>query len=165
MSMEEFIGIIRDRYDKLGTMYQSTINFIRNVWKYRRFLKKDSWWDYHFIFEMLRDKLNYDLEMYRTKSFNARPEPIIKSLNLCVNLLNRLIKDNYFDNAFLFYEKKYPDWYLYENLFCPNISQKEKDRTNVSVSIKCLKRADAQKIQDVQYLFKIMSKHILTWWD
>ena len=80
---------------------------------------------------------------------------IVDSMSLCIMILNRLIDDNYLFNALHFYEKKNPDWMLNGVGGIPD--EKWFGR--------CSKRVDKQRKQDIDYLFKIMSKNIENWWD
>ena len=143
--------------NKLKNLYYNCKNFFINIYKYRNFLYINSWCDHYFIYYLLREKLVNDLKMYKKHSCIAEYQlkNIVDSMSLCIMILNRLIDDNYLFNALHFYEKKYPDWML--NGIFGILEGKWFDR--------CSKRVDKQRKQDIDYLFKIMSKNIENWWN
>lgn len=141
---------------KIKNFYYNCKNFFINIYKYRKFLYTNSWWDHYFIYYLLREKLLNDLKMYKKHSYIAEYQlsKIINSMSLCIMILNRLIDDNYLHNSLYFYDKKYPDWMLNGIFGIPD--EKWFSR--------CSNRSDKQRKQDVEYLFKIMSKYIESWW-
>ena len=100
--------------NKLKNLYYNCKNFFINIYKYRKFLYTDSWWDNYFIYYLLREKLVNDLKMYKKHSCIAEYQlkNIVDSMSLCIMILNRLVDDNYLHNDLHFYEKKNPDWML-----------------------------------------------------
>ena len=127
-------------------------NFIKNIWNFRKFLWENRWWDYSFIFFMLREKLKIDVKYYKRHSINKYACDQIKRMNLCIKVLNRILEHDYTENALSFFEKDYPDWHRTKNY--------DKKRF-----VKCLQQEERQQKQDIEYLFKLLTKYIRTWWD
>jgi hypothetical protein len=143
---------IKSKIMSLQEKYKGCMSFILNIIKYKDFLWNDHYWDYHYLLVMLRDKLKNDIEGYQKEDILEYPEKVTDSMQLCVMLLNRLIKDDYIENAFYLYNKKYPDDLPF------NIVNEKYFR-------RCSKRAGLQKEQDRDYLFRTMQKHIFGWWS
>ncbi len=135
------------------------INFFKNIFKYRRFLWTNHWWDSHYIFYMLREKLIVDVEYYKKYGCHLHAQNDIDEMEFCIKLLNRIIKDEYISNALMPYNKKYPDW---RDLIEYNADKRMQGQR---LFHRCCKRSDRQEKQDVDYLFKYLSKHITSWWD
>jgi hypothetical protein len=92
-------------------------------------------------------------------------------MQICVYLLNRLIKDDYLENVFKNHDKK---WGEIEFDFNDNgylkTSRKniltEKDKIQEEKQFKILyEKEKALRQQDLDHLFKIMQKNMFTWWD
>ena len=130
------------------------INFIKNIWHFRKFLWENRWWDYYFIFFMLREKLKVDVKYYKKYSLNKYAQDQIMQMKLCIKILKRINDDNYLENALFFFEKEYPNWMKNLNSIADEKWYK-----------RCISRADKQKQQDIEYLFKYLCKHIQNWWD
>lgn len=120
----------------------SAKNFFRNVWNFRAFLIRDRWFDWGYLLEMLRDKIGHDVKKYKTLAVQLHPEPVIKSMELCLHLIDRILADDYYDNIFK------------EGV---NYTPKQTKRM-LSHSVK-------MQQNDIDYLFSIMSKQIRSWWD
>lgn len=140
-------------------------NFLINIWKYKRFLWNDFWWDSHHIFYMLREKLKNDVKMYKKYAWNLNADGLIEEMELCIKLLNRIIKDEYLDNALIPFDKKYSNWMEKNFLIKDGKYMGFSDKKQSKLFSKAGERSELQLKQDVEYLFKIMNKHILTWWD
>lgn len=143
--------------NKVKDFYYNFKNFFINIYKYRKFLYINSWCDHYFIYYLLREKLVNDLKMYKKHSCIAEYQlkNIVDSMSLCIMILNRLIDDNYLFNALYFYDKKYPDWMFGDGIEVPDPEWYRR----------CSAREEKQRKQDIDYLFKIMSKNIEGWWE
>lgn len=152
------------------------IRGMKNYWKWRKIIYYDRWWDHQYLFEILRFKLE-DMETnFKAHGHHLNAEKSAHKMRICKLLLDRLIKDDYYDNIFKFYDKKwgYPemDW----------IDTKDSELTELKITRKNVitesdKERSAKEFriksnmvwklmeQDVNYLFKLMAKYILNWWD
>ena len=138
----------------MNNLYYNIKNFIKNLIKYRRLLWIDRWWDDYYIFFMLREKLIEDVKKYKKYGIHLYVQKDIDKMEFCIKLLNRICDDGYLKNALFFYNKKYPEWgSLTEELDEPKMFHR------------CCERERYLKQQDIDFLFKYMSKHILGWWD
>ncbi len=97
---------------------------------------KDRWWDYYFLFVLLRKKLSIMEKNFRKYGMYLYAEKDADKMKKCLLVLNRLIEDDYDVRAS---EKN---------------SMKERKY-----------HAEYLKQQDIDYLFDTLRKNILTWWD
>lgn len=139
----------------LNLLYYGPKNFIHNLWAYRKFLWTDRWYDDHYLYFMMREKLRHDRGMYKKYSLNLHSQDQINSMKRCILVLDRIINDNYFDNALYFYEKEHPDWY-------GDITRDIPDRKWFR---RCSDKASKQRQQDIDYLWSLVGKYSKSWWD
>ena len=144
---------------------------IRNLIYYFPIIWNDRHWDDFYVFVYLRRKLISMEKFYRHYAHFVGNEKEADKIKLCVMLLNRIVNDDYLENALVFHEKKYGE--LNMNLkdtgvvlfsTTKELTEEEKKmedklRTNL------YKHADNQKQQDIDMLFDKMAKHIQRWWD
>jgi hypothetical protein len=129
-------------YNPLSTFYYDLINFPKNlirwlpvIWKWRPF-------DYRYSLIVLKTSLEGQLDQFN-HALNIRGfyhvgiERDIKNITICINLLDRIIKDDYIiiDNKIFRNKKAY------------------------------YKRVQWQEKHDIEYLSKLISKYINHWWD
>lgn len=130
--------------------YLGVKNFFKNIWNFRSFLVRDRWFDHYYLLQMLNDKLKYDVKMYKCKSVTSHPEHIIEKMELVTHLLDRVAVDGYYENSFKCYGNV---------LYDKNTVFSHKKET------KLYQHGDLMVQNDIDYLFKIISKNILYWWD
>jgi len=97
-----------------------------NLIKWFPVIWRDRDWDHHFLFEVLRFKLENMEWVFSKYGCGIGSERDAKRMRICIELIKRIQEDNY----------------------------------NGDYSIN-----DRQLCQDVEYLFKLMNKYILGWWD
>jgi hypothetical protein len=148
---------------------------IKNIFIWAPVIWKDRQWDSYFLFKLLHKKL-------------ALMEPVLRNghcvdgskradeIKICRLLAKRIADDNYHDNVFLHHERK---WGELDMRFVPtedkNYSRVEIERENAKTdkekeqerkeSNYLYKRVEQMKKQDLDYMFKLMSRKSLGWWD
>ena len=72
-------------------------NFLGNVWKFRKELRKHQWWDYRFTLDMLERSLTIMEIGMSTKGMevNETREPKVKAMRRALELLRNNKEDNY----------------------------------------------------------------------
>ena len=137
---------------------------------------KDRNWDHTFIYEILKHKLDLTQKHLRKYGHHVDAEKDADRIKVCVNLLNRLIKDDYHENAFKKHHEKWGEpEFNWTDLQGSELSQLQINYKNVKTDQdkanqekeyrKCIEREEFLKNQDLDLLFKIMRKHIQGWWD
>ena len=150
---------------------------VKNLIRWFPVIWKDRNWDYNFIYMILKYKLHLMEKNIRNYGHHVRAEQDADKIKICVNLLDRLIKDEYHDNAFKSHYKKWGDAKMsFHDLkdepgLCqlkidyPNVKTEE-DKKEQSKGFRiCSVLEQNLKEQDLDLLFKLMRKHIQGWWD
>jgi len=116
--------------------------FIRNLKDYWRFLMENEWWDHYFIYEVLKIKLEIDIKYYKKYAFSEEEYSgkIVEEMQSCIALIKKIQDDDYIQHN--------GDVGVFSKEFHK----------------KC-ERAEAEKAQDIDNLFKYISLKIQGWWD
>ena len=145
---------------------------------------RDRQWDHHYIYIMLRQKLHFAEQSIRYHGYHLNHIRDANRIKVCVNLLDRLINDVYHENAFKRHREKWgdPDMKFvpieeskfpslnggkYSEMIIkyPNVKSekdKEKERKDFRYAYKL---EEQLRKADLDLLFKLMRKHIQTWWN
>jgi hypothetical protein len=158
-------------------MFQKILDFPRNVKygvqnlvKWFPVIWTDRWWDLYFIYPILHKKLSMVEKATRKYGHHVHAERDADKIKVCVLLLKRIMDDGYFKNAFKRHNEKWGDSNVsFEDSFIKITYEKAKTEEDKKEERKDFKRAveheELLNQQDINYLFKMMSKHLRTWWD
>jgi len=113
--------------------------------------------------------------LYRNHGHHLNSEKTADRIKVCKLLLDRLIKDEYYENTFKNHDKKwgksvisyrpYSDELSELLISRPNaIAKKDKEKEMREFLRLCEHKRYLRK-QDIDYLFKLMNKHVERWWD
>lgn len=92
-------------------------------------------------------------------------------IRYAINLLQKMVDDNYLEEALKLFDEKYPD-YKYEPEF-----EKDKDNPKLWTMVdndteeqkeffkKCCKQEDIMRKKDYDEFYKFLREHIEEWWD
>ncbi len=142
--------------------------------EWKEFLKDDEDYDWQFIIRVLSYKLKRTrTEIHKHKRFIGFSKVCteIKEVEI---LLNRVNKDNYFNNELKDFEKKYGK---VKNKFIQQEDGSYRSETNWDkipkekrgpakrVYKNLLKKADKKSEEDLNKAFSLLSKNIRKWWD
>ena len=137
---------------------------------------KDRDYDQIFLFRIIYYKLLSMKKFYKSdKAMGMPADKNAKDINKALMVLNRIINDEYEDNAFICHDKKWGDIEFstiklphknYKlNMIRKNVITEEDEEKEKKEFHKCLEHSDKQRKQDLDYLFKIMKKYVFEWWD
>ena len=169
MTIRKMWEFIKDapRNIKYGT--QNIIAWFYVIWN-------DRDWDQWFLYKIIQFKLKQMEQLQRKYGNSINSNDYADQMKLCINLLGRLIEDDYLNNALEPHEKK---WGESKFTFTPlpdsdlstlNIevekaqTEKEKKQENKERMI-IYNRTDELRKQDLDMLFKNMRKYCEGWWD
>jgi len=149
---------------------------IINLIKWFPVIWKDRWWDDHYIFVILQFKLSDMEKKYRKDSIHLYKDHTADKMKLCVMLLNRIIKDDYLENALMFHNKKWGDLRIITTptegsrtcsleFRSENATGETQIKEENKARMKWYEHSENQKNQDIDMLFNKMAKHIQGWWD
>lgn len=149
---------------------------IKNIFRWFSTIWSDRNWDSYFLYKILRKKLSLMEDNFRKYGYGINSERNADKIHICVLLLDRLINDNYIDLTYKNFYKKYGEpEFKFEKIDNGEYSRLV-DRTDEILTKKELERKNKEfrrltkhegmlKKQDIDYLFKLMRKHIEGWWD
>lgn len=150
---------------------------IINLFRWFPVVWTDRNWDHQFIYEVLRFKLSETSKYLRKYGHHLNAERDADNIQVCVNLLDRLLKDEYHEMVFKLHDKKWGrpkfNWddvkdkpgYCSLRIERPNVIT-EKDKEQERKEFRRISGHEEQlRKQDIRYLFKMMTKHIQGWWD
>ena len=169
MNIHSIIQTIKDAPYNIKYGIENLIRWFPVIWK-------DRDWDQYYIYVILRQKLKYMEKLHDSdKSHLMSAEQTAKEIKICFDLLDRLVKDEYDESAFKRYYEKWGrskfDWIPvndeYSSLKVTNENVKtEKDKKQETKEFRraCHHEGNMRK-QDIEYLFKYITKHIEGWWD
>ena len=114
---------------------------IKNIIKWTPVIWRDRDWDYYFLFVIMEFKLKQMEKLFRNYGMGLHSVRDADRMKICRLLIERINEDNYYN--------MYKEGKVFKFDKSPKIFEIE-----------------ARQIkQDKEYLFKIMNKYILTWWD
>jgi len=171
--VKDFLSLLRRAW--IDICYK--IKGIKNIFIWIPILVEDRQWDHGFVLIMLKKKFELMEKFFRKNGHHTDAEKDADNIKLAINLLDRLIEDNYMDHAFVPHKKKYGESHiLWQDI--PNskskkllieydvkintLEEKEKER---KLFLQCCNREDYLRKQDLNLLFKHLKKHLFTWWD
>lgn len=137
----------------------------------------DRQWDHQYIYKIFRQKLYFTEQLIRYNGLHVYNIKDADNIKLCINLLDRLMKDEYYETAFKNHEKKWgePKMNWIDNnrsdecveLKITHINVKtEEDKKNERKDFKrCCNHETMLREQDLDLLFIKLRKHIQSWWD
>ena len=138
---------------------------------------KDRQWDHQNIYTVLRHKLHLTERLIRHHGHHLYHLKDADKIKICVNLLDRLINDEYHEMAFKNHEKKWGEMQLnfkdaadypgmHEAVIThPNVKTDEDKKAERKEFRRCSKHEADLREKDLDLLFKMMRKHIQSWWD
>jgi hypothetical protein len=98
-----------------------------------------------------------------------------ENMDLCLKVLDRIIAENYLDNAFMWHDKKWGDiqmWtesvddkYSELKITRPGIKNEQDEKQESREFLKWGDVADRQEKQDIDFLLTKIKKHVRRWWD
>ena len=156
--------------------YYNVKNGIPNLIKWFPVIWEDRQWDFFYIWVLLHRKLYLMEKGIRQYSHHLYGKRDADQIKLCVNILKRILDDNYHDNVFKNHDKKWgkPHFNWEEIPNSENCSlditrdnaKTDKEKEQESKEFRILsKKVELQRMQDINYLFDYMKKHIQGWWD
>lgn len=159
------------RYD-IPYGFKNLIRWFKIIWNDRN-------WDYCFIYIILHKKLDLMEKHIRKHSNHTTSKKDADKIKKCVLVLDRLIKDEYFDMAFIEHNKKWGNSRMvtkdviiegesklqcYDVIY-PNVKTEDDKKQQLKDFKRSIERENALKQQDIEFLFEVMKRNIQTWWD
>jgi len=144
---------------------------IFNLIKWFLIVWNDRDWDYYYLCEILRKKLISMENYYKNYGMHTKAEEDSKKIKECVMLLNRIIADDYFVNAYKHHDKKWGESKInvnengYLDITYNNVKTEDDEEIRKVEFKNCMEKENYLMKQDIDYLFDIMKKNLRKWWD
>lgn len=140
--------------------------YVKNIYRFRKTLWNTYEFDYSSVFLSMRDHFN-QLEPCLRNGYHVYGNKTADRVKTCILLLDRIIEDSeqyHFDDIEFDFEKgKTKEGYKTTTLFnykvIPKYSQAPR-KSKLQMQI-----LEGKEKQDIELLFKILSKHIKSMWD
>lgn len=164
-------------FQKIKDLPRNIRQGIKSLWIWFPIIWKDRQWDHQFIYAVLRHKLHLTEQLIRHQGHHLYHVKDADKIKICINLLDRLMKDEYHETAFKAHEKKWGEMKInfkdsinypgmHEAVIThPNVKT-DKDKITERKDFKIASNHEAAlRENDLDLLFKMMRKHIQSWWD
>jgi len=150
---------------------------VRSLIQWFPIIWKDRQWDHFYIYVVLRHKLHLTEQLIRHHGHHVKHIEDADKIKKCVLILDRLIEDDYHENVYRNHDKKWGDGkmiftdstehpgYSIMDIKYPNVKTKEDDKLQDKEYRRLMMKPEELRKQDIEMLFKLMTKHIQTWWD
>lgn len=163
-------------FTKINDIVRSFYYGIKNLKKWFPIIWKDRDWDYFYLYKILKFKLERMEYLQRKYGYAVDSNKIADQIKLCINLLDRILKDEYSDMVFKKHDKK---WGKLQMVFKPlednpnfsellkreNVITEEDKKQERKEFAKLIQIEDNLKKQDIDLLFDTMKKYSQRWWD
>jgi hypothetical protein len=151
---------------------------IKNLITWFPVIWNDQQWDQYYLLKVLQKKLTLMEKYFRTRGHHVDAEKDADNIKLAINLIGRLIKDDYMESAFTPHKKKYGEsTIIFEDIVGKekytklNIKYENQPETEEEIKqerdlfLRCCNKEGYLRQQDLKMLFDHLKKHMLTWWD
>lgn len=148
---------------------------IRNLWRWFPIIWNDRDWDYYYIFKLLKFKFKNMEYNFRNYAHIADADKVADELKVCQLLLDRLIKDEYYGKAYKWHDERWGkaefNWEPIDSEYSKlDIKRKfvitDKDEKQERKEYMRLYNHEGMlRKQDIEFLFHIITRKILGWWD
>lgn len=157
--------------------FKRTYRFIVKLAIYSKLLWSDFEFDHTYLLKVMQLKMRLMSEHMRTKGVTVTSKDKADELKLCVDLIDRIINNEYSNIEQDRLEEKYGklQWdskpienskflsvEIYRDKAPVGTAAYDKEREETH---KMYERAERQRKQDIEYLFDTMKKRLEGWWD
>jgi hypothetical protein len=161
-------------YSKSFTIWIDTVKFIetlieniktgiKNCCLWIKVIWIDKQWDDYFFLKIMRFKLSLMENYFRFHGMSTESENDANKMKRCIVLLDRILDDNYSEEAFSEYNKKYK--INNDDFDLASITKPIKDPTQQADFKSAIQIETEMKENDFNELFQIIRENIQSWWD
>lgn len=159
-------------YNQYVTPFFYLKNYKR-MFKWLSVIWNDREWDYLFLLDILKHKLENDSVYYENDGVTVNSKKVAKQMKMCIALIDRISKDDYSMFMLDKLDEKYGKFIFlpteregYTSLTRENLKDNEKLHEQYRKDSKRFMEYEVyMRKQDKEYLFNTMKKHIFRWWD
>ena len=148
---------------------------LKNLIRWFPVIWQDRDWDHWFLYSIMKKKLEQMEHLQENHGMSINSKKYAKQIRVCRILLDRLMKDDYMENALFWHTKKYGERQLdfkdtdYGENWVEMITKYAEPAIDKIKADKdwhrCYEHSEMMQQQDLDLLFKNMNKNIRGWWD
>jgi len=155
----------------------SIITSIKNILRWIPIIWKDRDWDHTFLYIILYFKLSNMEKYLRKYGHSTNAEKDADKIKVCINLLKRLMDDEYYDMVFKKHHEKWGEpkfnWFDLKDkpgyselkIKRPNVITKKDEEIEKNGYNRLMQVENNLRQQDIDYLFSTIKKYHQGWWD
>ena len=174
-------------------MHKDFVQGVKNLWRWFPIIWKDRDWDQHYIYDLIRKKLEFQAEFIGGRDIHTEAKRDAERMQLVARLI-KLQQDDFYTMEYMDYHEqdvsfvdvldkpgysevvfnqkserfdeffaKYPR--QYKNVLNGNINRYKRTRTIEDKQIIAMEIAHHNQARCQKLIFDIMHNHIERWWD
>lgn len=169
-------------WDKITTVWHNFKQGIENLIMWFPAIWKDRQWDHQYIYMILRQKLHFQEQCIRKYGHHVHHKRDADEIKTCVDLLDRLIEDDYHTEAFKSHDERWGELEIgWEdmppekvegrvgmtklNLTRPFVDTEQDHENEREEFLEACNTEDQLRKKDMRNLFLNMYRNIQGWWD
>ena len=151
--------------------FRSVKRGIKNLFIWFPIIWNDRPWDHYYLFAILRFKLGLMEKSFRSYAYHVNAEKDTANMKTCCDLLDRLIADEYCEEAHKEHGLKWGEIDMKVdsdgkvNFTRSNAKTDEDKFIERKEFLECIKTENQLETDDIDELFKIMARNVRKWWD
>jgi hypothetical protein len=145
---------------------------IKNIIYWFPTIWKDRDWDFDFIYEILKKKLQHTEKYFRSdKVWSANAIEDADNMRYAINLIEKLQQHDYLEEALQPFNEKFPDykWEMDTEICEDNPKMKrfidKSTPEQEELQNQCFDKAHENEEKDYNELFDFLKTHLIGWWD
>lgn len=176
MNKDDILDKIEDIDSAISRFCRGISTGIKNIISWFPIVWTDRQWDFTYFLKIIKFKLEQMVRFYETEAHQIKAEKHVDKMKLCINIIDRIIDDNYHDIVFKNYYEK---WGQTEIKLTKDVDdgRSRVEITNSKVITpqdkvkslgeyrKLLDKEEYMVKQDIALLFRTFNKHLRSWWD
>lgn len=107
MTKDEILDMFDDIEHNISRHIRSIITGIKNLIRWLPVILKDRQWDFVYFLRIIKFKLEQMVRFYETEAHQVKAEKHVDKMKLCINIIDRIIDDNYDEIVFKNYYEKW----------------------------------------------------------
>lgn len=139
-------------------LFRKTRLLIKNIRLWYPILKEDQQWDYVYLYEIIQHKLKLMENLQRNQGNSVDAEVYADEMREVIDVLERLIEDDYMPEESKEYFKKLRIEDLFDN-------KRERSEEEHQEHLEWYRQEEKNRNKDIEFVFDTMKEKIERWWD
>lgn len=157
------LTILIDTVAFVDTLVCNIKTGVENCYHWIKIIWIDKQWDDYFFLKIMRLKLTLMEKYFRYHGMSTESVNDADKMKRCIVLLDRILNDNYSEDAFIEYNRKYK--INTDDFDLASITKPITDPTQQADFKSAIQIETDMKENDFNELFKIIRENIQSWWD